>query len=277
MSILAAVGFLVFGGIVLAIDLVFGVFVIGIVIVALWAAVSPTRKTTGEVVEITKGRTALGTRVRVAYCTPDGRFETGASVQRPRLGEQLVVRYNPGKPERASTTTAARIWRPLAVAIPAIAVFGALSVGMIISSVWYFTGNHASLRNPVGGGSFFLAFALLSGLAAALQYRAMWKSRRMTRTDGEILQHVDEPKPGTGQVSGIRISFQAADGDKEEFWAQANVPGGVGDRVAVYYDPEKPAATATVETAKDHRHTAFISTTFTLVFLAVTVLALTAR
>lgn len=274
MSILVAVGFLVFGGIVLAIDLIFGVFVGGIVIVTLWATLSPTRKTTGEVVEISKGRTALGTRVRVAYYTPDGRFETSASVQRPRLGEQLAVRYNPGKPARASIAAASRVWRPMAIMIPMIVVFGALAIGMIISSVWRFAGNHAALQNPVGGGSFFLTFALLSGLAAVLQYRAMWKWRRMTRTDGKILQHIDEPKPGTDETSGILISFQTAEGDEEEFWAQANVPGDAGESVAVYYDPEKPAATATVATARDHRHTAFISTTFTVVFLAATVLAL---
>lgn len=274
MSILSAIGLLVVGGIVSVIVLMVGVMVAVGVVVALWAAVSPTTKTTGEVVRIGNGRSARGTRVRVAYYTTDGRFESDAYVQRPRLGEQIPVRYNPRKPDRANAATVAQLWCQLAVMIPVVAVFGVLAAGMIISSVWYFTGSHPRLQESVGGVSLFFTFTLVCGFGAVLQYRAMWKWRRMARTDGMILQHIDEPEPGTDEVSGILISFQTETGEEEEFWAQASVPGNAGDSVPVYYDPRKPDATATVETAKDHRHTAFVATTFTLVFGAVAVLAL---
>lgn len=274
MSVLAAIGFLVIGGMVSAIVLIVGVMVAVGAVLTLWSALSPTTRTTGEVVEVSKRRTVRGTRVRVAYYTPDGRFETGAYVQRPQLGGQIPVWFNPRKPGRATTTTSAQLWRQLAVIIPVVAVFAMLAAGLILSSVWYFSGSHAQLQAPVGGGSLFFTCALVCGFGAVLQYRAIWKWRRMVRTDGKILQHVDAPKPGTAKVSGIRVTFQTGEGEEEEFWAQANVPGSEGDSVAVYYDPDKPVATATVETAKDHRQTAFISTTFALVFAAFAVFIL---
>lgn len=274
MSIITAAGLIVIGGIALLIDLVFALFAVVTVLLAFLVLVSPRKRTTGEVIDIGKGRTALGTRVRVAYYTPDGRSEIDASVQRPRLGQQLSVRYKPGQPERASTVSAASFGSRLVGIIPAVAVFGALAYGMVISGVWYFTRSHTSLQAPVGGGSFFLAFALLFALAAVRQYSGLLRRHRMTLTQGEILRRVDEPKPGTDEVRGVLVSFKTTEGETEEFWAQSNVSGKRGDSTDVYYDPGQPGETATVETARERRGTALTCTAFTVFFGICAVLVL---
>jgi hypothetical protein len=226
------------------------------------------REATGRVVKIESRRPGRTARVRVAYETPGGTLETGGTSQRPRLGEPKAVRYDPARPARA--TTLVRPARTAAAGIPVILVAAALSAGMITGSAWYFASVHSHARLPLAGGCFTLACALATGYYAWGQYAELLRWRRMVQAAGKV-KRFNEHAPGG---PGILISFESADG-REEFWARAgSVAAGVGDTVTVYYDPAKPASSATVQTAADVRAHAIGGTVVALVFAAVTVMAL---
>lgn len=274
MSILTAIGLLIIGGVVLAIDMVVAVMLAVGVPMGFWLAVSRTGRTVGEIIEIGERRPRGRARVRVAYYTPEGRFETRSTYQRPQLGAQVPVRYRPGRPSQASTTSLVRFWRQMIIAIPVVAVVGALSIGMITSSVWYFTGSHAELQGPLSGGSLVLLLAFGCGAVAVNRWTVLLRWHRMVRTDGELLRY-EEPS-GTSHGPGrVLIAFQSATGE-EEFWARAGtVLAGVGDTVTVYYTPDKPATSATVEEASDVRNYAIAGTVLALIFGALGVFAIT--
>lgn len=274
MSILTAVGLLIIGGVVLAIDMLVALMLAVGVPMAIWLSVSRTGKTVGEIVEIGERRPRGRARVRVAYYTPEGRFETRSTCERPQLGEQVPVRYRPGKPSQASITLSVRFWRQMIIAIPVVAVAGALSIGMITGGVWYFTGSHAQLQDPLSGGSFVLLLAFGCGALAVNRWTMLLRWHRMVRTDGELLRY-EEPSGADDGPGRVLIAFQSADGH-EEFRARAGaVLAGVGDTVTVYYNPDKPAASATVDEASDVRNYAIASTLLALIFGALGVFAVT--
>jgi hypothetical protein len=225
-------------------------------------------ETTGRVARISSRRPGRRARVRVAYDTPAGTFETGGSSQRPRIGEPKPVRYDPARPARA--TTMVRPGRAAAGGIPVVLAVAALSAGMITGSAWYFAGVHGHAQLPLGGGCFILALALGTGYYACSRYAELAGWRRMAQAEGTV-RRFDEHGPGG---PAVLISFQSAAG-REEFWARAGtVAAAVGDAVTVYYDPAKPASSATVQTAADVRAYAVGSTVLALVFVAVTAVAI---
>ncbi|HEX3955335.1 MAG TPA: DUF3592 domain-containing protein [Trebonia sp.] len=64
-------------------------------------------------------------------------------------------------------------------------------------------------------------------------------------------------------------------GGRGDFWARAGgVPAGVGDTVTVYYDPARPAESATVQTISDVRARAIAATVAALICLLLAVIAL---
>lgn len=265
--LVAYAGLLVIGALILAIDLFTAVLLILAVATAVRLATRGTQ-TTGHVVREERRRPGGRARVRVAYETPGGRFETSAISDRQRLGDPIPVRYDPAKPGRATTVTQPR--HPVVTGIPVVLAVAALSAGMIIGSAWYFAGEHNRLQAPLAGGCFALALALICGYYASGRYAELLRWRRMVRADGTV-QLFDERAPGG---PAILISFESARG-REEFWARAaTVPAGVGDRVAIHYDPAKPARTATVQTPSDIRAYALGGTILTLIMAALSVFAI---
>lgn len=273
MSTFTAVGLLIIGGVVLAIDLVVALMLAVGVPMAIWLAVTRTAKTAGEVIEIEGRRPRGRARVRVAYYTPEGRFETHSTIQRAQVGDQVPVRYRPGKPDQASTSLSSRSWKQIITAIPVVVIVGALSIGMITSCVWYFAGSHTSLQDPLSGGSLVLLLAFGCGALAVNRWTVLLRWHRMVRTDGELRRYKEAS--GTDDGPGrVLISFQSVDGE-EEFWARAGtVLAGVGDTVTVYYDPESPATSATVEESSDVRNYAIAGTVLAMIFGALGVFAI---
>lgn len=265
-------GLLVIGAGLLLLDLVLlAILVVGVV-GALWIAVSRSEKAFGQVIGIDeRRRTARSVPVRVAYDTPTGRFEIDGAFRSPYLGEQVPVRYRSSHPEQATTVRSARFWRMAMVAVPALAVTAALAVGMIIGADWYFGHSHPQLQAPLGGGSFALALALLSGAAAVDRYQALVRWRRMAQADGKILRHADEPEPD--EQDCVLISFPTQAGEENEFWTEPDAPAAVGDIVTVYYNPKKPAATATLKTEKHSGVPALYCAAFALIFGVLGILA----
>jgi hypothetical protein len=257
----------VLGALTLLTDLLVG----ALLIIALGRAVPlglRGSQATGHVVKIERRRPGGKARVQVAYETAGGTFETGGTSARPRIGEPQAVRYDPAKPSRA--TTMVRPARTAAISIPTVLVVAALSVGMITGSIWYFAGVHSHAQLPLAGGCFALALTLGTGYYAGGRYAELLRWRRMVQAPGKV-KRFDEHAPGG---PGILVSFATADG-REDFWARAgSVVAGVGDTVTVYYDPARPATSATVQTASDFRSQAIGSTVLALVFAAVTVAAL---
>ena len=199
--------------------------------------------------------------MRVAYETKEGRFETGGTSQRPRLGEPMTVRYDPAR--RARATTMLRPARRAVIAIPVMLVVAAVSAAMIVGSVFYFAHVHSGLQVALAGGGGVLALALATAYYAGGQLAELFRWGRMVQAPGKI-KRFDEHAPGG---PGILISFESGDG-REEFWARASVLAGVGDTVTVHYDPAKPAGSATVATAADVRVHAIAGTVIALVLLA---------
>jgi hypothetical protein len=237
----AYAGLLTIGAVIGAVDLLAGLLLVFAVSAAAGLAGRGV-EATGHVVRVDGRRPGRSTRVRVAYETAGGRFEMGASSDRPRLGDPVTVWYDPARPSRASTMT--RPGRRIVIGIPVVLAVAAVSAGMITGSVWHFAGVHGSLQAPLAGGSWTLAIALACGYYACSRYAELLRWRRMVRAEGTVLRF-DEHAPGG---PGILVSFES-DGDREEFWARAgSVPAGVGDRVTVHYDPARPARTATVQT-----------------------------
>lgn len=274
MSTLIAVALAIVGGVVLAVDLAVALMLVVAVPMAVWLAVTRTGKTVGEIIEIGERRPRGRSRVRVAYHTPEGRFETHATRQRPLIGEPVSVRYRPGKPDQASTSLSARSWRQVITAIPVVVVVGALSIGMITSCVWYFAGSHASLQAPLSGGSLALLLAVGCGGLAVNRWTVLLRWRCMVPVDGEILGYKKPPGNGDGPRRAL-ISFRSADGE-EELWAKpGTVLADVGDTVTVYYDPDVPGTSATVEDSSDVRNYAIVSTVLALIFGAIGAFALT--
>lgn len=274
MSVVTAVGLLIIGGVVLAIDLIVALMLAVGLPMALWIAVSRTGKTVGEIVAIGERRRRGWARAQVAYYTPEGRFETRSTTQRPRLGDQVPVRYRPGKPSQASIGRSARFWRQMIIAVAVVMVIGALCVGMIASCVWYFTGSHTQLQVPLSGGSLALLLAFGCAALAVNRWTMLLRWRRMVRTDGELLRY-KKPSPTDDGPGRVLVSFRSADGE-EEFWARAGtVLAGVGDTVTVYYNPDNPATSATVEEASDVRNYAVAGTVLALIFAALGAFAIT--
>lgn len=253
--IIAYIGALVIGAIILLADLTVGTAVVVTSISAVWLSVRGI-KTTGHVVHVGDRRPGRKAEVRVSYETPSGRREIDGKSQRPQVGELVNVWYSPRQPAKA--TAVAHPWREAAIGIPVALWMGILAVGMVTGSVWYFSGTHAHLQLPVGLGSLGLAAGLTSAYGAGMQYVALLHRHRMTHTDGKVKQYDDHSPVGPG----ILVSFDSDNGP-EKFWAQVGyVAAGVGDTVTVYYDPDKPATSATVKDASDVRNMAIFFTAF---------------
>jgi hypothetical protein len=254
-----------------ALGLLTGLLVGAALIIALGRAIPLALRgsqVTGKVVNIDRRRPGRRARVRVAYETPGGKLETSGTTARPRIGAPMAVRYDPAKPDRA--TTMVRPGRTAVTGLGAVLVVAAVSAGMLTGSIWYFAGVHSHAQLPLAGGSFTLALALATGYYAAGRYAELVRWRRMAQAPGKV-KRFDEHAPGG---PGILVSFATADG-REDFWARAgSVVAGVGDTVTVYYDPSRPATSATVQTASDVRSQAIGGTVMALVFAVVTVAAL---
>lgn len=260
-------GALIIGALILVIGVVAGIALAIGVCGESWFFVRGTR-TTGEVVGVEQRRRPGGlVRVQVAYETPAGRFEMTDRLRRARLGEKVLVRYLPAKPRRAIALTGT--WRLAVIGFPVALALVASGAGMVLGTAWYFSGSHARIQAPLTDGAVCLAVAVGFGYYSLRQYVTLFRWRRMVRTDGKILRY-DERAPGGGRAGGILIAFQSADG-AEEFWTRAgSAPGGIGDAVTVSYDPEKPAASATVDEARTVWAYALFSTILTLIMLAFT-------
>lgn len=253
---------LVLGVVLLLIDLFAGAVLILAVSLSVPLVLGGT-EVTGHVVTIERSRPGRPARVRVAYQTPGGTFETTGSTRNPRIGEPKTVRYNPARPARATTMT--RPGRTAAIGIPIVLIIAGLSAGMIIGSVWYFAGVHRQLQTRLGFGSMLLTFALGAGWYAVTQYGKVLRWRRMAQAAGKVKRFTEHSPVGPG----ILISFDSA-GSENEFWARAgSVPAGVGDTVTVYYDPGKPATSATVDTAATVRTQAIGATVLTLIMVVI--------
>lgn len=271
MSIVTAAVLLAFGLILLLAALFAGVLLVTAVPVALWVAAQGD-ETVGDVVSIGQRAAWGGTRVRLSYGTPSGTFETNGTVQRPQADTQVPVRYRRSRPAIATTLLHPVRWAM--VGIPTVLVAALVSVGMITSAVWYFSGSHAQLQQPLGGGSFMLGIAIVCGYYAAKRCAVVLRWHRMVQAEGKVRRY-KEP-PGTRGSGRILISFQSAEGN-EEFWARAGgAPSKVGDAVTVYYDPARPADTATVQAASDVRSGAFFSAGFAVLAAALGVWAISA-
>lgn len=271
MSIITAAILLVYGGVLLVVDLFVGVLLAATVPIALWIAVQGTQ-VTGEVVSVGERSAGGSTRVRVSYTTAGGNFETRGTTRRPHLGAQVPVRYHRSRPEVATTMIHPLRWA--VVGLPTVLVIAAVSIGMLTSAVWYFSGSHTQLQEPLGGGSFMFGIALACGYYAAKRYALFLHWHRMVQAEGKVRRYKE---PAGSKGSGrILISFQSASGH-EEFWVQAgSAPSRVGDTIMVYYDTDRPADTATVQEAFDVRSGALYSTGFAVLAAALGVWALTA-
>jgi hypothetical protein len=227
---------------------------------------------TGHIAAIRDRRRSRGQAgVRVAYETPAGTLETSGTSQRPRVGAPVTVRYDPARPARA--TTLLRPARTAATGIPVVLAVAAASAGMVAGSAFYFAGVYSGLQLPLAGGGFALALALACGFYARGRYAELLRWGRMVSVPGKIARF-DEHGPGG---RGILISFDSGEG-QEEFWARAgSVLAGVGDTVMVYYDPARPAGSATVETPPAIRAHAIAGTVMALFMFALAVLAITLR
>jgi hypothetical protein len=248
---------LVIGVILLPADLFIGVVLVTGVTSALWLAARGV-ETAGRVTQVEPRRPGRSARVLVVYETPGGKFHVDGTSQRPHIGEPVPVRYHPARPAFATTLT--RPWRRTLVGIPTVLAILAASIGMVTSAVWYFGGSHSKLQVPLAGASSLGALALAFAYYAAGRYAELLRWRRMMRADGTVRRFNENSPVGPG----ILISFESADGP-EEFWARAgSVLVGVGDAVTVYYDPARPARSATVHTVGDVRAYAIASTVIAL-------------
>jgi len=259
----------VFGTLILLVDLLVGLMLLIVLGRAVPLALHGTL-VTGHVVKIEpRRRRSRRARVRVAYKTAAGMFETPGSSERPRIGEPHDVRYDPAHPSRA--TTVVRPARRAAVQVPMVLAIAALSAGMVVGSVFYFAGVHSGSQLPLAGGCLALGLALAVGYYAGGRYAVLLGWRRMTQTTGKV-SRFDEHAPGG---PGFLISFRSADG-REEFWARsASLQVNVGDVVTVYYNPARPSRSATLETAADVRSYAVLATLLAVLFAAVGVFGLT--
>lgn len=259
---------LVIGGVLLVADLFIGVVLVTGVTVALWLAARGV-ETAGRVTLVEPRRPGRAARVQVAYETPGGKFQTEGTAQRPQVGEPVPVRYHPARPARATTLT--RPWGRALAGIPTVLAVLAVSIGMVTSASWYFSGSHTRLQEPLAGASFTGALALAFACYAAGRYKVLLRWRRMVQVDGKVMRFSEKSPVGPG----ILISFASADG-REEFWARAGtVTAGTGDAVAVYYDPARAATSATVQNAADVRAYAIASTVVTLGLAALAIFAIT--
>jgi Protein of unknown function (DUF3592) len=248
---------LVVGALVLLVDLLLAFVGAAVLGKAVRLAVRGT-EVTGHVVHVRERRRRVG--VRVAYETPAGKFETGGTSQRSQLGEPMTVRYDPVRPARATTW----IWpaRKAATGIPMMLAVAAASGGMILGSAFYFAGVHSSLQAPLVGGGFTLGIALIAAGYARDKYAELLRWRRMVQAPGRIKRFNERA------TNGVLISFESADG-RQEFWARTgSVVARVGDTVTVYYDPSKPAWSATVEDFSTVRAYAIGSTVLALALFA---------
>ena len=263
-------GGLVLASLVLLVDLFLAMGAVGALVLPIVLVRHP-RETTGHVVKIQPKRpTARLTRVRVAYETPAGTLETGGTMLSPRIGAPMAVRYDPARPHRS--TTMVKPMRLAFIQLPLILAIGALCVGVITASVWYFAGVHGNLQTPLFGGSIGLIIALGSGYYAYGRYAVLLRWRRHMRRAPGTVRRFEEHAPVGGP--GIQISFEGL-GGRQDFWAQAgSVLAGVGDTVTVYYDPARPAESATVQTISDVRARAIAATVCALIFLLLAVVAL---
>ena len=174
---------LVLAALILLVDLVTG----AALAVALARAVPLAfggAETTGHVVRVESRRPGRQARVRVAYETPRGMFETTGTSQRPRVGEPVPVRYDPVRPARA--TTLLRPARLAALGIPMVLVIAALCAGMITGGAWYFAGVHSQTRLPLAGGCLALALGLALAYYAWGQYAELLRWRRVVQTEGKV-------------------------------------------------------------------------------------------
>lgn len=271
MSMPIAVALLIVGVPLLVIDLVIGVLLAGVVSGASWLAIRGT-KTTGEIVRIgEKQGTGRYTRFRASYVTPEGTFETGGITERPQLGEPVDVRYHRSRPSFATTET--RPLRQAVTGVPMVVLVAVVGIGMIVSAIWFFSGSHTQLQLPMAGASFSFALMLAFAYYATSRYTMLLGWRHMVQTEGKVLRH-DEPPAGKDGPVRLLISFQSADGDEEFRAAASTVHARAGDNVTVYYDPSKPAATATVQDAPKVRSAALGSTAFAVLFGALGVIAI---
>jgi hypothetical protein len=237
--IITYVGYLVFGPIIFLADLIFGVSVVISVIDAL-RLLSRGVDTTGRVAVLNPRLPGRSQQLMLEYGTPGGNFQIkGTSKRQVQFGDRMPVRYDPDRP--AFATTLLRPWIRTFVGIPTVLALMAMSIGMITSADWYFRGIHTSLQFPVAGASGMGLFAVISGYGAAIQYAALWRWRRRVQVPGRALKFDEK--------SGILVSFESADGP-EEFWEPpGSVDIGSSDEVTVYYDPDRPAASATLRDA----------------------------
>jgi hypothetical protein len=263
----AYAGLLVIGALLLAIAL-FAAVLLALAVPTAMRLATRGAEATGHVVGSEGRRPGGGTRVRVAYETPGGRFETRGTSYVSGLGVPVPVRYDPAKPARATTLT--RPGRRAITTIPVVLAVAAVSAGMIVGSAWYFAGVHSRLQAPLAGGCFALALALGFGFYACRRYAELLGWRRMVSAEGTV-RRFDEHAPGG---PGILISFEPA-GGRAEFWARAgSVLAGVGDQVTIRYDPAKPSTTATVQTPSDIRAYALGGTVLTLIMAGLSVFAI---
>jgi Protein of unknown function (DUF3592) len=261
-------GSLIFGLIVFLADLFVGISLVVNVTGALALAARGV-ETVGQVTRVEPRRAGGSAHVLVGYDTPGGRFQAEGTVGRALLGDRVPVRYDPDKP--ASATTLLRPWRRTFVGIPTVLVLMAMSIGMITGAAWYFRGTHTSLQLPLAGGSTLGVLAVVSCYGAAIQYAALWRWRRRIQVVGKALRYEEKSPVGPG----ILVSFESADGP-EEFWAQAGtVDIGSGDEVTVYYEPDRPATSATIRDAYGVRSTAIWWTFFALGLGALAIFSLT--
>jgi len=199
----------------------------------------------GHVVAI-EPRPRTPPRVRIAFQTADGRrVEHTAGMLRAKIGQSQQVRYDPDDPARATTQTRAR--RRMAVVAAGALFVAAAAVAVISGCVYYFSGGRDSaILNLL---VFFPLLLLLGGalaLAAEGEYRKLSRWRRMVTTEGKVVGFDDE----NPDRPSLLISFTTAGGRPAKFFARAGMgiaPAGVGDAVTVYYDPEYPEQTATVQ------------------------------
>lgn len=200
------VGALAFGALLLVFALPLAVLLILAMPKAALLAMRGTL-TTGEVVRVEKQLPGRAPRVRVAYGTPNGKFETfaAATSQQPQPGQQVPVRYDPAKPSRAAGVTQSG-WAAV-ISVPALLAMSAASAGMITAAVWYFTGTHTRLQVSLAAGSFGLALTLIAGWYTWTRYTKLFRSRRTARVESKTSRHDDlAPSGRTGDVRASAIA-----------------------------------------------------------------------
>ncbi|MBO0802333.1 MAG: DUF3592 domain-containing protein [Nocardiopsaceae bacterium] len=199
------------------------------------------------------GRLGFVSRTRVSFRLPDG-DEVATTVYTPgpawRTGSQLGIRYDPV----ASTRAAAQPARAYAWLLVFAAFITADMAYMAATCVYGLSGGATLIFESLYVTSFCILGAAAGPLGTFATIRAMWRHVRYAATTGTIVDLEDHD-----DTSYLVIDFTVASGDTvriyrpEEHQRARGFPADVGDPVPLRYDPARPEATVTTETARSLR------------------------